>query len=86
MRTETLEFNKFIEIVVAHGESLRLRDSEEFKNSKLFSVGDFLKFCLDNLVFYECLKCKKHFYAGLLDVILARETRPDLMEKEEYFC
>jgi hypothetical protein len=38
---ETKAYHEFIEMVIAHGESLRLRDSEEYKNSKLFASGNF---------------------------------------------
>ena len=38
---ETKAYHEFIEMVTAHGESLRLRDSEEYKNSRHFATGNF---------------------------------------------
>jgi hypothetical protein len=38
---ETKAFSEFKETVYAYGESLRVRDSEEYKNSKLFIDGNF---------------------------------------------
>jgi hypothetical protein len=37
----TKDFDEFKEIVYATGEKLRLRDSEEYKHSILFSEGNF---------------------------------------------
>ena len=41
VKTLTEEFNEFKEIVYATGEKLKIRDSEEYKNSILFREGNF---------------------------------------------
>jgi len=41
VKIHTKDFNEFKEIVYATGEKLKLRDSEEYKNSILFREGNF---------------------------------------------